>query len=448
MQLFETFLQEAYGEPGSAAMGNGNFQSLWNFYRGRRTAPNLTLDFGNDNILQLSDNDVNKLIDYYNELKTNDQRKQFVYQTMSRLDKFLRLLEQLGIEEKTYTPQGMDQLKLLEKEQRASKEVASSKTQDPKLAAVLSKAYAKFPTASSDLEAFVRQTYDQDADQDQNISQQSSVNDRQDSLLSRLRTVSQKQSQQLAALDRENSELDKEIQDLEAQLDKVGSRSQVTQVAQQTRKKQRTAKADTEKKSAEEPGSTTSAAKGRRAPAAKKGSGKPQQRLRPGTATKSGEKTPAPAVTTPKPDATQAADIPLPTSIAQTQADTQADLFTEPDSGAADVSSNVLKFPSKIQKTSPDTDLDAANDPRGQAYAESNGSSKRELADYIQQARGLGRENKLSHAAAWARRYPHLHADIAEAKKSGDHARLDRLHKIKRVIDSAIAEQSGMGFGE
>ena len=55
---------------------------------------------------------------------------------------------------------------------------------------------------------------------------------------------------------------------------------------------------------------------------------------------------------------------------------------------------------------------------------------------------------KLSMAEAWTRRYPNLHADIAECKSAGDTEQLKRLMAIKNIIDGALGEQSGLGFGQ
>ena len=76
-------------------------------------------------------------------------------------------------------------MSLLEKEKSTNKATDQDSSRDPKMAAVLSKAYSKFPSSRSDIEAFIRQSFDQDETQDQDLDRQDSTNNRQDQLLNR-----------------------------------------------------------------------------------------------------------------------------------------------------------------------------------------------------------------------------------------------------------------------
>lgn len=217
-----------YGAIGSKALGGANFKMLVDFYQGRKTAATLTLTFGDD-VIKLGDLEVDALADHYNKLEDMSDKRDFVYSTMSRLDKFMALANRLNLH---ITPVSMSggQAGLFER-RKEQPDLSRSGVKDPKLSVALRQAYAKYPSARSDIEAFIRNEIENQTATDQNFSSQSKTNARQDQTLDRLRDVSKKQSQQIANLDQENDDLDNELNQLnreidsfERQLGQVGSK--------------------------------------------------------------------------------------------------------------------------------------------------------------------------------------------------------------------------------
>lgn len=110
-----------------------------------------------------------------------------------------------------------------------SGELDRTTARDPKTAVALRRAYSKYPTANSDIEAYIRQEIEKSGEVDQDLDRQNQTNRRQDSYLSRLQDLSRKQSVQLKSLDDENDDQEREIQDLEQQLQSLGSPKPVKQ---------------------------------------------------------------------------------------------------------------------------------------------------------------------------------------------------------------------------
>lgn len=105
-----------------------------------------------------------------------------------------------------------------------AEELSRKTARDPKTAVALRRAYSKYPTAASDIEAYVRQEIEKSGEVDQDLDRQNQTNQRQDSYLSRLKNLTRKQSQQLKSLDDENDEQEREIQDLEQQLSSLAGK--------------------------------------------------------------------------------------------------------------------------------------------------------------------------------------------------------------------------------
>lgn len=99
-----------------------------------------------------------------------------------------------------------------------AEELTRKTARDPRIAVALRRAYSKYPTAGSDIEAYIRQEIEKSGEVDQDLSKQHDINDRQDSYLSRLQDLARKQSSQLKSLDDENDDQEREIQDLEQEL--------------------------------------------------------------------------------------------------------------------------------------------------------------------------------------------------------------------------------------
>jgi hypothetical protein len=104
-----------------------------------------------------------------------------------------------------------------------SVELDRKTARDPRTAVALRRAYSKYPTAGSDIEAYIRQEIEKSSEIDQDLSRQQQTNARQDSYLSRLQDLAKKQNAQLKSLDDENDTQEREIQDLEQQLNNIGT---------------------------------------------------------------------------------------------------------------------------------------------------------------------------------------------------------------------------------
>ncbi len=218
MKITDVVTLLEYGAVGSKALGGANFKLLVDFYQGRKTAATLTLTFGDD-VIKISDPEVDAIADYYNQLQDMSDKRDFVYNTMSRSDKFMALANRLNL---NVTPVNMSsgQGGLFERK-KEQPDLSRSGVKDPKLSLALRQAYAKYPSARSDIEAFIRNEIENQTATDQNFGTQNKTNARQDQTLDRLRDLSKKQGQQIASLDQENDELDNELNQLNREIDSM-----------------------------------------------------------------------------------------------------------------------------------------------------------------------------------------------------------------------------------
>lgn len=109
-------------------------------------------------------------------------------------------------------------------DKKDSSELTRKTARDPRIAVALRRAYSKYPTAGSDIEAYIRQEIEKGGEIDQDLNKQHDINNRQDSYLARLQDLARKQSSQLKSLDDENDDQEREIHDLEQQLGSLGSK--------------------------------------------------------------------------------------------------------------------------------------------------------------------------------------------------------------------------------
>ena len=211
-------IREEYGKPGSKALAQGNFTTFINHYQGRRLAANLKLSFGTPDIIEISDPGVDQLVDYYNtQLTTDAQKRDFFLNVMSNDKRMIDLLNKLRIQFTIHRDKGQ-QPGLLERRQADGKDPDRTTVTDPRTLMALRKSFAKYPTAKSDIEAYMRDTIDQQADTDRDLEQQVATNRAQERNLDRLKDIARRQSQQLTKLGQENDQQEKELQDLEKQI--------------------------------------------------------------------------------------------------------------------------------------------------------------------------------------------------------------------------------------
>lgn len=216
----------AYGAPGSRAMGSANFALLSRHYTkpANRTSPNLVLNFGGNQLIELSDADVDAIAKYYDTLPTDADRYDFVYDTMSRSDKFNALLNRLGLRKPPAPPiptSSQTSMDLSEREvkKNSNPDLSRSGVRSAGLSTALRQAYAKYPQAQSDIEALIMHDMDVQKNTGQELQSQAKVNRRQDDIDAQLRDVARKQSKKIGTLDQENDELSAELDRLSQELD-------------------------------------------------------------------------------------------------------------------------------------------------------------------------------------------------------------------------------------
>ena len=215
-----------FGPPGSRAMGTGNFALLHRAYVNKRPrlSRNLQLDFGNNQVVELDDADIEAVANHYDTLPTDQDRYAFVYDVMSRGDKFNSLLQKLG--RRTGTPQ---QPNLLERDSKKnpSTELDRSSVRSAGLSTALRQAYAKYPQAQSDIEALVMHDMDVQKNTGQELQAQAKINQRQDDIDVQMRDVNRQQSKKIGSLDDENDALSAELDKLSRELDAMNRQTGV-----------------------------------------------------------------------------------------------------------------------------------------------------------------------------------------------------------------------------
>jgi len=205
-----TKIFEAYGAPGSRALGAANFALLSRHYTrpGARFSRNLKLDFGNGNVMELDDEDVEAIAKYYDSLPADADRYSFVYDTMSRIDKFTSLLRKVGRREEADA-----QAQLWEDDSKKKSQTGIDRTsvRSAALNTALKQAFAKYPSASSDIEALIMHDLDYQKDTDKDLQNQTKTNRRQDKIDTQIKDIVRKQSAKISTLDQENDDLTSEL---------------------------------------------------------------------------------------------------------------------------------------------------------------------------------------------------------------------------------------------
>lgn len=227
IDLFEAEL--AFGAPGSKAMGSANFGLLSRYYTrpSQRMQPTLTLNFGSDNTVKLTGDDVEAIAKYYDTLPADVDRYDFVYDTMSRADKFNALLARLGRRQPPAPPlapiptRNQTAMDLSEREvnKNSNTDLDRGSVRSAALSTALRQAYAKYPQAQSDIEALVMNDLDVQKNTGQELKLQDRTNQRQDDIDAQLRDVTRKQSNKISGLDDENDALSAELDKLSRELD-------------------------------------------------------------------------------------------------------------------------------------------------------------------------------------------------------------------------------------
>jgi len=176
--------------------------NLANFIKAYQSSQPVQFDFPNKQSYKLSAQWVDMLGDYYNTLETQNDKAQLVYDVLTDYKKTIKLLNDLA------------QSKLFEK--KSSKPADNPKFKSTKLARLKQQARAKYPAASSDLEAMAADFVDsQEADQ-REFQRVKDTNKKQDELLKQITAINQQQDQEINSLDSDNNNLQKNLQQLRA----------------------------------------------------------------------------------------------------------------------------------------------------------------------------------------------------------------------------------------
>jgi hypothetical protein len=227
IELYE--VEQAFGTPGSKAMGAANFALLSRYYTqpARRTSATLNLNFGNGRLVSLDNDDVEAIAKYYDTLPHDSERYDFVYDTMSRADKFNTMLYKIGRRTQEppasplNDPENQMALDLKERDLKKNSELGINRdtVRSPELTTALKRAYAQYPNATSDMEALIMHDMDVQKSTGKELRTQSKINQRQDDIDAQMRDVARKQSNKISSLDQENDDLTAELDRLSRELD-------------------------------------------------------------------------------------------------------------------------------------------------------------------------------------------------------------------------------------
>jgi hypothetical protein len=176
--------------------------NLANFIKAYQSNQPVQFDFPGGKSYKLTAQWVDMLAEYYNTLETNNDKAQLVYGVLTDYNKTIRLLNELA------------QSKLFEK--KSSKKTDNPEFKSTKLARLKTQARAKYPAASSDLEAMAADFVDSQEDDQQEFQRVKNTNKKQDELLKQITAINQQQDQEIDSLDADNNNLQKNLQQLRA----------------------------------------------------------------------------------------------------------------------------------------------------------------------------------------------------------------------------------------
>jgi hypothetical protein len=239
---YESKVDEGFGPVGSKALMNGN---LATFMKARQASTPVTLDIGGEQF-RLTPAIMNAMAKKYNDDKAaadSDPSNKDVkliavnnYRAFGHPDLMRKFIDAVATPETT-PPAGEpgEQLPMFEKSQRLQKKKSnnepaldSSSVRDTKLSRELTKARGAYPTASSDIEALVRQELDTSERVKQDVDSVQTTNTAQDQTLAQLQTVNQQQTAQIAGLEKQLSTVAQQAQ----QPARVAAAPQTTPTAQ------------------------------------------------------------------------------------------------------------------------------------------------------------------------------------------------------------------------
>lgn len=253
---------------GRPALGRWNIGVLMDSYK--KNYPYAEMSFGTSGDLRVDRKQMRFLLEYYKKLPNQEAKFDYVYETLSRLSKVVALFDKetdWDIRPQIILQPG--QVSTIPGTQAGLFELADGASGDARLARALKQARAEFPTAKTDIEAFLKKVMSNDDRDLEAIRNIQSSDRRQSELLQQIQAADQAQSDEIDDLETQLAKVDQTNSELERQLGKVKDRPAIKQPEKEKEKPAVKAK-DKEPAAPELPAGTDTAPSPARAkPAAK-----------------------------------------------------------------------------------------------------------------------------------------------------------------------------------
>ena len=196
--------ETGFGAEGSKKLGTVNTELISRAWRENR--PNVVLTFGNSGEYRLDRGMIRYLLGYYKSLPDDNSKWYFIYETMSRLEKLVALLEKANLPNSEIPAAGQQELDLTEKK-RPKDDLSSAGARDADVQRALQRARAATPTASSDMGALVKQDLQTQEKTQQKLADIEADNQRQMDMLKKNDSVNVDQQRAIRSLERQVSKV-------------------------------------------------------------------------------------------------------------------------------------------------------------------------------------------------------------------------------------------------
>ena len=196
--------ETGFGAEGSKKLGTINTELISRAWRENR--PNVVLTFGKSGEYRLDRGMIRYLLGYYKALPDDNSKWYFIYETMSRLEKLVALLEKANLPNSGIPTPGQQELDLTEKK-RPNDDLSSAGARDVDVQRALQRARAATPTASSDIGALVKQDLKSQEKTQQKLADIEADNQRQMDMLKKADSVNNNQQRAIRSLERQISKV-------------------------------------------------------------------------------------------------------------------------------------------------------------------------------------------------------------------------------------------------
>jgi hypothetical protein len=196
--------ETGFGAEGSKKLGTVNTELISRAWKENR--PNVVLTFGNSGEYRLDRGMIRYLLGYYKALPDDNSKWYFIYETMSRLEKLVALLEKANLPNSEIPTPGQQELDLTEKK-RPNDDLSSAGARDADVQRALQRARAATPTASSDIGALVKQDLRTQEKTQQKLADIEADNQRQMDMLKKADGVNNDQQRAIRSLERQISKV-------------------------------------------------------------------------------------------------------------------------------------------------------------------------------------------------------------------------------------------------